>query len=46
VTWWQIALTAYLILTPFSEIFTLCIIMLAAEEWKHRKKRRRTREGS
>ncbi len=42
-SWWQILLVAYLILTPFSEIFTIAWIMVLVQElqYKRRKKRQK-----
>lgn len=36
-SWWEIALLTYFILTPFSQIVTIALIMTACEEYRYRK---------
>jgi hypothetical protein len=40
VSYWEIAVMVYLILTPWSEILTIALIMVSVQEWQYRKKRR------
>lgn len=43
-SWWQIFLVAYLILTPFSEILTIAVVMVLVEDWQYRRRKKREKD--